>query len=131
MSVLVRGFGEEGFNGGPNGDLYLRVNVKKHKQYHRDENDIHIYMPVSFLDIMNENDVEIPTPYGKVVIGLKSNYKSGTVIRIPEKGFPSVRGPFIGDMKVHLDIYVPKLTQKQIDSINKSTKTLKDKTVEK
>jgi len=131
MSVLVRGFGDQGYNGGPNGDLYLRVNVKPHKQYHRDGNDIHIYMPVSFLDIMNESDIEVPTPYGEVTIGLKANYRAGTVIRIPEKGFPSVRGAFHGDLKVHLDIYVPKMNAKEKKAVIKATSTVKDKTRDK
>ena len=128
MSVLVRGFGGQGFNGGPSGDLYLRIFVKNHKQYYRENNDIHVYMPISFLDIMNEKDIDVPTPYGKVTIGLKDKYKAGTIIKIPGKGFPSVRGGHNGDFKVHLDIYVPKMSEKQKNAINKSTKNLKDKT---
>lgn len=129
MSVLVRGFGDQGFNGGPNGDLYLRVFVKNHKQFYREDNDIHLYMPVSFLDIMNEKDIDVPTPYGEVTIALKEKYKAGTVIKIPGKGFPSVRGGYKGDLKVHLDIYVPKMNAKEKNAVNKATKTVKDKTL--
>ena len=129
MSVIVRDFGGQGFNGGPNGDLYLRVFVKSHKQYYREDNDIHLYMPISFLDIMNEKDIDVPTPYGEVTIALKEKYKSGTIIKIPGKGFPSVRGHYIGDFKVHLDIYVPKMNTKEKNAINKATKSLKDKTL--
>lgn len=131
MSVLVRGFGEQGINGGPTGDLYLRVYVKEHKQYHRDGDDIHLYMPVSFLDIMNENDIDVPTPYGEVTIALKEKYRAGTIIRLSGKGFPGVRGGYRGDLKIHLDVYVPKMNAKEKNAVNKATKTVKDKTMSK
>ncbi len=131
QSVLVRGFGGQGFNGGPNGDLYLRINVTSHPKYIRQGYDIHLHMPVSFLDIMQESDVVVPTPYGNETITLRKNYKSGTVLKISNKGFPAIRGDFSGDLKIHLEIYVPKFSSKEEKKILDAISGFKDKTHEK
>ena len=128
MSVLVRGYGAQGSNGGPSGDLYLVVHVESHKQYIRDGDDIHIYMPVSFLEIMNEEDVTVPTPYGAETVVLKQTYNSETILRISGKGFKNVRGGYAGDIKVHLNVYVPKMNSKERKAVTNATGTVKDRT---
>ena len=40
MTIRVPGAGEAGFNGGPNGDLYLKINAQEHPQFQRDGQDI-------------------------------------------------------------------------------------------
>ncbi|WKX02666.1 DnaJ C-terminal domain-containing protein [Candidatus Mycoplasma mahonii] len=127
MSVIVRGYGGQGSNGGPNGDLYLIVHVSSHKEFIREGNDIHIYMPISFLDIMNEAKVVVPTPNGQETLSLKQAYTSGTILRISGSGFNDVNGWAAGDIKVHLKVYVPKMNQKERDAINKAAQKVKDK----
>ncbi len=128
MSVLVRGYGDQGYNDGPNGDLYLRIRVLAHKAYVRDNEDIHVYMPVSFLEILNESEVIVPTPYGEETVILKQTYTSDTVLRISGKGFKSPNGGYTGDLKVHLNVYVPKMNAKEKKAVEKATGTVKDKT---
>ena len=127
MSVVVRGYGAQGANGGPSGDLYLSVHVESHKQFIREGDDIHIYMPVSFLDIMNENEVVVPTPYGKETVIMKQSYDAGTILRLSGKGFKNVRNGYSGDIKVHLNVYVPKMNAKERKAVTKATDTVKDK----
>ncbi len=48
--LRLAGKGEAGYNGGPNGDLYLEFNVKSHALFERDENDIYLTLPLTITD---------------------------------------------------------------------------------
>ena len=61
--------GERGSNGGENGDLYVEIIVKEHAFFKRDGNDIHINMPIDYIDAILGISVDIPTVYGEVPVG--------------------------------------------------------------
>lgn len=128
QSIVVPGYGGQGTNGGPNGDLYVLIRVKDHPEYIRQGNDIHLYVPVSFIDILNENEIEVPTPHGVVKTRLRQSIKSGDVITISGKGFPGVNTRRYGDFKVHIDIYIPKVSAKELKKLNEVLDGVKDKT---
>ena len=131
QQVVLRGYGGQGTNGGPNGDLYLVVSVKSHKHYKRHGNDIYLDVPVSYVDILDERTIEIPTPEGKEKIKLDSKTHSGSIFTFRGKGFPSTRGPFKGNFIAHIVIYVPKAHGKDKDKIIALAEKSKDKTREK
>lgn len=131
QQVVLRGYGGEGSNGGPNGDLYLVVNVKQHKHYQRHGNDIHLTVPVSYADILKEAIIEVPTPYGRETIKLDSKTTSSSTFNFRGKGFPSTRGPFKGNFIVHLEVYVPKAHTKDAAKIIDLAEKMNDKTKEK
>lgn len=128
-SMTLTGFGGPGQNKGPSGDLYIKINVTNHKHYTRAGNDIHLTLPVSVVDIIQENAVEVPTPYGMETISLKNNNKSGDVITIYHKGAKDPRNKnIIGDFKVHLELYVPELSRSEKKDLSQIFKSVKDKT---
>lgn len=131
QSIALRGFGGQGYNGGESGDLYIVVRVKEHPHYFRRGNDIHLEMPVSAFDIMLEKELTIPTPYGQETIQLHANYTSHTKVRVPEKGFISIRTGQYGDLIIHLKVYVPELGSKDKKVIEQTAKRTKDKTHDK
>ena len=131
MSVLVRDFGGQGRNGGPNGDLYIRVNVKSHHSFIRDGYDVHLNVPISIFDIISESVIKIPTLYGVEEIRLNSKMKSNEVITIPRKGFKAIRQNYIGDLKLHLVFFVPKMSPKESSELSAFGRKSKDKTQEK
>lgn len=131
QSIALRGFGGQGYNNGENGDLYIVVRVREHKHYFRRGNDIHLEMPVSALDIALEQEVTVPTPYGETVIQLHSDYTSNTKVRVPQKGFVSLRTGAYGDLILHFNIYVPKISHKYEKDIKAIIKHSKDKTHDK
>lgn len=118
QAIIVKDFGDQGINGGPNGDLYLVVNINAHKHFKRDNYNIHLEVPVSAFDLINEKTIEVPTPYGKEKISLKSSYDSNTTIALSKKGFPSLRHHFTGDLIVHFKIFIPRLHRNEIRQIN-------------
>lgn len=126
QEVIVEGFGEAGINGGRSGDLLIQVLVENHKYFVREQNNIHIDFPVSFLDILNEAKVDIPTPYGNEQIKLSNDLKTGDVITIKEKGFKIVGTKKYGDLKLHIKIFIPKMSRKEKQQVNEALKNNKD-----
>lgn len=128
QEVIVEGFGGPGLNGGPSGDLIIEVYVEPHKYYVREQNNIHMDFPVSFLDIIKESKVTIPTPYGNEKIVLTSDLRTGDVLTLKEKGFKSISSKKYGDLKLHIKIYIPKMSKKEKEAIINDLSKLEDDT---
>lgn len=131
QSIALRGFGAQGINGGENGDLYIIVRVRDHKHYVRRGNDLHLEVPVSVIDLINESEIEIPTPYGIEKIKMKESYTSNDKVTIPGKGVVSLRRGVYGDLIVHFKMYMPKTNHKEKEKLNKIFEKVKDKTKDK
>src|SRR5262249_20491894 len=64
--LRLRGEGEAGYAGGPQGDLYVVIHVKEHELFVRQDNDIVIEVPISFPQAALGTEIEVPTLDGKV-----------------------------------------------------------------
>jgi len=131
QSIALRGYGGEGINGGSKGDLFVRVKVKEHKYWKRIDNNIHLEIPVSVVDVMNENTIEVPLPSGMHKVKITSDIQSGDTLILSGKGFKDVSGRFRGDAIIHVKIYVPKVGKKERVIIVNNFNKLNDKTKEK
>ena len=131
QQIVLRGYGGPGINGGPNGDLYIFVYIKPHPTYQRSNNDILIDVPVSIFDIISEREIDIKTPHGIESIKLMNDIQNGEVINIRGKGFPFIRGGYIGNLLIRINIKIPKMNKKERDKIIKSSSSVKDKIFDK
>jgi molecular chaperone DnaJ len=114
MVLRVSGEGNSGVNGGPSGDLYVRVVVKPHKFFTRQGRNLHLDLPVSFVDAILGKEVNIPTLDGSETIKIKPGSQPGDTIVIKGKGIPDVNGYGIGNIIVTLKIIMPtNLSKKQ------------------
>ena len=110
--------GGAGINGGPHGDLYIEINVKPHQYFKRDGNDIHIEIPVDFVDAALGTKIEIPTVYGNEELTIPAGTQVGTVMKIKGKGIQDLRTKKPGDQYVHLQIKIPtSLNRKQKEAL--------------
>jgi molecular chaperone DnaJ len=66
--IRLSGEGEAGVNGGPPGDLYVVIHLKEHSVFHRDGDDLHCEMPISFSQAALGGEIEIPTLDGSAKI---------------------------------------------------------------
>ncbi|WGI36686.1 molecular chaperone DnaJ [Mesomycoplasma lagogenitalium] len=127
QSIILEGYGGPGENGGQNGDLYLEISVKEHKHFIRANDDIHLTIPVSIIDIIAENEIDVPSPYGIEKLKMHENYKSGDVLTIKNKGAKNLKNSrYTGDLKVHLKIYVPKMSNSEKRDVLNSLKDNRD-----
>ena len=128
QQIRVPGKGGHGYNGGENGDLYIEVMVEQHKFFKREGNDIHVTIPVNFIDIILGAEVEVPTVYGNAILKIPSGTQPTQIFRLKGKGAKDIKSIFssCGNEYVHLDIKVPnRLSKKQIELLNEFKKEMK------
>jgi len=117
QAVRKQGMGQPGQKGGPKGDLLIVVNVRPHKQFKRQGNNLYLDLGIEFTQAALGGDITIPTPYGDIPQQIKAGTQPNTVVTIKGKGVPNVRNEKqVGDLFVKLNIKVPtSLTQNQKD----------------
>jgi molecular chaperone DnaJ len=114
MRIRSAGNGEPGTNGGPAGDLYIEIRLKKHEIFERDGDDLHCSVPVSFSTAALGGEIEVPTLAGKAGIDIPDGTQHGKTFRLRGKGIKGVRSSYPGDLYCHIAIETPvKLTEHQ------------------
>lgn len=106
--LVLRGEGHSGLNGGPGGDLYIRVRVEAHPLFTREGEEIHYTLPVSMTDAALGRKCRVPTLEGEEEIGLPEGTDSGETVRLKKKGLPHLRSGKRGDQVVHVQVKTPK-----------------------
>lgn len=113
--LCSRGRGDAGPRNGPFGDLYVDVQVKTHKLFERDEDDLFHELNIPFTLSTLGGTIEAPTLTGKVTLKIPQGTPSNKTFRIRDKGMPNLRSPSNrGDLYIRTIIDVPKnLTKDQ------------------
>ena len=128
QTIVLKGEGEVGSNGGPNGDLYIVVHIKRHSIYSRKAEHVLCDIPITFTGAALGTELEIP-----MVDGSKEKYKipegtqTGTKFAIKNKGFKSVNGNWRGDFVFTVIVQTPKkLTREQRELFTELAKTMNE-----
>ncbi len=128
QTIVLKDEGEPGKNGGPNGDLYIVVRVKKHSIFSRKAEHVLCDIPITFTTATLGGEIEIP-----MVDGNKEKYKipdgtaTGTKFIIKNKGFKSISGNWRGDFVFTVIVQVPKkLTSVQRNLLVELAKTMNE-----
>lgn len=128
QTVVLRGEGEPGEKGGPKGDLYITVKIKRHSIYTRSGNNVICDIPISITQATLGAELEIP-----MVDGSKEKYKipdatqTGTKFVIKNKGFKSVNSNVVGDFIFNVVVQTPKkLTKEQRELLVQLAKTMNE-----
>ncbi len=112
--IRLSGEGEAGVNGGPSGDLFVQIQVKPHRLFRRESNDLKCEVPVSFVTAAIGGDLEVPTLNGRVRLKIPAETQTGKSFRIKGKGVKPVRGGAEGDMICEIVVETPvNLTREQ------------------
>jgi len=127
--LSLSGEGDAGSNGGGSGDLNILIRVKPHAVFRRQGYDIHIDVPVTFVQAALGDELVVPVPDGKVKYSIPEGTQNGDVFRLKGKGVKK-RGSIgnsYGDEYVHVKVIVPKnLSKKQKDAIKSMGNLLED-----
>ena len=107
QQIRVSGKGERGINGGPNGDLYVEVIVNEHRFFRRDGNDIHLDVPLSFVDCSLGAKIDIPTVYEDVTVTLPEGTQPDQILKLKGRGIKDLRSGKPGDMYLHIKVKTP------------------------
>jgi curved DNA-binding protein len=123
--LRLSGKGLPGVNGGPPGDMYLKVNIIPNPIYTRDESDnIYIEKSITFSEAALGTSIDVPTLSGPTKrIKIPAGTQNNTKIRMKGFGIPHLKGAGKGDQYVKINVTVPKkLTKKQTELIKELAK---------
>lgn len=128
QSMTLRGQGDAGRNGGPNGDLYVTVNVAKHSIFTRDGLNIYFDAPITFAEAALGAKINIPTLEGTEEYTIPEGTQPGTVFTIKNRGVTEVHGTRRGTLSFRVNVEVPKnLSNEQKEMLRKFAQTCSDK----
>ncbi len=128
QTIVLRGEGEPGENGGAKGDLYIVVHVKRHSIYTRKGNNVLCDIPITFTQATLGANLRIPMVDGtEEIYTIPDATQPGSKFVIKNKGFKSLNSTGQGDFIFTVQVQVPKrLTQEQRELLTKLATTMNE-----
>ncbi len=115
QQIKLKGHGNPGVNGGPNGDLYITFTIAVDPNFERVGNDLKTKVSIDLYTAVLGGDVKVNTLDGSVNLKVKPETQNGNTVRLKGKGFPVYKkeGEF-GDLFVTYEVKLPtNLTENQ------------------
>jgi len=109
QTIRLKGYGGEGINGGPKGDLYITFSIVNHTAFRRDKDDLHTTVKLDLYKAVLGGEIVVNTFNNeKVKVKLKPGVQNGSKVRLKGKGFPKYKkeGQF-GDLYVTYEVKIP------------------------
>lgn len=119
MQLSMSGKGNAARRGGVNGDLLVVIEEEQHPELIRDESDLIYNLLISFPIAAMGGSVEVPTIDGKAKVKIDPGTQPGKILRLRNKGLPSINRYGTGDLLVNVNVYIPEvLTQEEKDILS-------------
>ena len=130
--LRVRGEGDAGPSGGPAGDLYIFLRVKKDDTFRREGPEIYSDANISYIDAILGADLKTPVVDGEVTIKVPAGTQPGQVMRLRGNGAPRLGNADVrGDHYVTMNVEIPKDLSKEEKELVQKLKELRDKNTKK
>ncbi len=134
VTLNVRGQGNAGTNGGSRGDLKVRVSVREDPVFRREDYNIWVEVPITYMQAALGATIDVPTIDGTVEMKIAAGTQPGSVLRLRGKGVQKLQRAEgdRGDQMVRVNVEIPKnLNKKQKDALEAFEATLEDSNYEK
>jgi molecular chaperone DnaJ len=128
QTVVLRGEGAPGEKGGPKGDLYITVHIKRHSIYTRQDYNVLCDIPITFTQATLGAELEIPLVDGTIEkYKIPEGTQTGTRFRVKGKGFKAINRSYEGDLIFTVEVQTPKrLTKEQRELLTQLAKTMNE-----
>ena len=128
QTLVVQEKGEPGVNGGPYGDLYVTVRVKKSSIFTRNGDNVECTIPITITQATLGANIKIPTVTGEEEeFTIPDGTQSGTKFTLKNKGFKKIHSNTSGDLIFTVQVQTPKrLTKEQRDLFIELAKTMNE-----
>jgi len=113
--LRLRGKGAPGSGNGGFGDALIAIHIKPDRVFTRQDDDIHLELPVSLTEAVLGARVRVPTPTGAVTMAVPKGSNSGTVLRLRGRGAPRHSGGH-GDQFVKLKVMLPREPDPELEA---------------
>ncbi len=108
MRVRLQGEGEPSPGGGPPGDCYCFIHLRRHKLFHRDGSNLILQLPITYSQAALGATIEVPTLDGPDSLIVPAGTQSGDVFKVAGRGMPDPKSGRHGDLLVQTFIETPK-----------------------
>lgn len=122
--IKIKGYGGEGVNGGPKGDLHIKFSILNHSKFKRDKDNLYATIDLDLYKALLGGEVVVDTFDGKVKLKVKPETINLTKAKLKGKGFPIYKkeGQF-GDLYITYQIKIPtNLSDKEKELIKELAK---------
>jgi molecular chaperone DnaJ len=106
--IRLRGEGHAGLQGGHTGDAFVQVRVRADERLARDGDDLVTVAKLTMIDAAIGTTLSVPTADGEIQLEIPAGSQPGDVRVLRGKGMPSLSSGRHGDLRVHLDVRVPR-----------------------
>ncbi len=107
MQLNLSGLGNEAPAGGVPGDLLVVIEEEDHAELKRDGNNLHYEAFITMVDAALGASIEVPLVSGKAKVKIEPGTQCNHVLRLKNKGLPSVNRHGVGDLFVHVMVWTP------------------------
>ncbi len=108
QKIKLKGKGESGLNGGPQGDLYITIQVDKHPVFERQNDDLFMVFSLDIFTAVLGGKVQIPLLNGSVSMNIAKGTQGGQKLRLKGKGMPVYgKKDQTGDLYLIIQIKIP------------------------
>ncbi len=112
--MTLRGEGNAGKRGGPNGNIIVIFNEVQHQHFIRNEDDIIYDLFITFPQAALGAELEVPTLTGKAMLKIEAGTQPGKLLKMKNKGIRHLQHSGYGDQIVRVNVVVPqKLSSKE------------------
>lgn len=127
--LRLTGEGEGGYRGGPHGDLYVEIRVKKEAGFERQGTTLMSNLKISYLQAILGAEVSFKGLDETIDVKVPRGSKEGTLIRVEGQGLPSLRGGRRGDLVLSVEVEIPKKLAKKEEKLLREIAALKSESV--
>lgn len=125
--LRLRGEGEQGSHGGPDGDLYVFIHVEPHEFFQRSGDDIYCRIPISFVQAALGDSIDVPTLMSTEKLKIPRGTQTGKTFRLKGKGIAHLRGFGRGDQIIETVVTIPtQLNKKQEELLREFVRVSSD-----
>ena len=106
-SLRVRDAGNAGKKGGPRGDLFVQLSIKKDPKFKREGSDIYTEEEVSYTEAILGTTVKADTVDGKLDVKIPTGTQPEQKLRLRGKGVPKLGTDTRGDAYITVKVKIP------------------------
>lgn len=124
QTIRIKGYGGEGVNAGPKGDLLVTFQIDNDTRFKRDGDNLYATIDLDLYTAILGGDLVVDSFDGKVKLTIKPETQNGAQVKLKGKGFPVYKkeGQF-GDLIFTFNLKTPvNLTDKEKEMFNELSK---------
>lgn len=104
--IRLRGQGNPSPDGGPDGDLMIKVKAAPHPHFRRQGKRLDVRVPITLSEAISGGKVDVPTPHGTIALTVPPGTQSGAKLRLKGQGVKTAKGE-AGDLFAELQVMLP------------------------